>query len=176
MAKHASSGYPPATASIYKILSGISGLSMGNAPSSTAHGHRTHKSTSKSTAERDTTLLTLEELLRRIAFPSNKDKPVRAGDVLTPGKSEVAYAPPNTDDPQDGATPAFQIFLKAFPEYQYTWILDTLRRTDFTRLDKTGETYVDFMGGAIYPESLLRIHTSFLNTSVLGNTHSVSNR
>ncbi|KAF9450104.1 PLP-dependent transferase [Macrolepiota fuliginosa MF-IS2] len=31
------------------------------------------------------------------------------------------------------------------------------------------------MGGALYPESLIRVHTHFLNTSVLGNTHSVSN-
>ncbi|KAJ6593168.1 pyridoxal phosphate-dependent transferase [Mycena capillaripes] len=31
------------------------------------------------------------------------------------------------------------------------------------------------MGGAIYPESLIRVHTDFLNRSVLGNTHSVSN-
>lgn len=32
------------------------------------------------------------------------------------------------------------------------------------------------MGGALYPESLIRVHTEFLNRSVLGNTHSVSNR
>ena len=57
-----------------------------------------------------------------------------------------------------------------------TWILDTLRRTDYTRLERTGETYVDYMGGALYPESLIRVHTDFLNRSVLGNTHSVSNR
>ncbi|KDR75602.1 hypothetical protein GALMADRAFT_68588 [Galerina marginata CBS 339.88] len=31
------------------------------------------------------------------------------------------------------------------------------------------------MGGAIYPESLIRVHTEFLNRSILGNTHSVSN-
>lgn len=63
-----------------------------------------------------------------------------------------------------------------FPEYRLTWILDTLRRTDYTRLERTGETYVDYMGGALYPESLIRVHTHFLNNSVLGNTHSVSNR
>ncbi|KAF8161362.1 pyridoxal phosphate-dependent transferase [Crassisporium funariophilum] len=31
------------------------------------------------------------------------------------------------------------------------------------------------MGGALYPESLIRVHTDFLSRSVLGNTHSVSN-
>jgi len=61
-------------------------------------------------------------------------------------------------------------------EYQLTWILDTLRRTDYTRLDRTGETYVDYMGGALYPESLISVHTKFLCTNILGNTHSVSNR
>ncbi|KAF9462390.1 pyridoxal phosphate-dependent transferase [Collybia nuda] len=31
------------------------------------------------------------------------------------------------------------------------------------------------MGGALYPESLIRVHTEFLSRSVMGNTHSVSN-
>ncbi|KAJ7496578.1 PLP-dependent transferase [Mycena latifolia] len=60
-------------------------------------------------------------------------------------------------------------------EYRLTWILDTLRRSDYGRLETTGETYVDYMGGALYPASLIRAHTEFLNRSVLGNTHSVSN-
>ncbi|OJA20803.1 hypothetical protein AZE42_06511 [Rhizopogon vesiculosus] len=76
---------------------------------------------------------------------------------------------------QDPEARAYSAFLKSFPEYQSTWILDTLRRADFSRLDRTGETYVDYMGGAQHPESLVRIHSSFLNESVMGNTHSVSN-
>lgn len=32
------------------------------------------------------------------------------------------------------------------------------------------------MGGSLYPESLIRVHTDFLSSHVLGNTHSVSNR
>ena len=71
---------------------------------------------------------------------------------------------------------AYKAFLKAYPEYRLTWIIDKLRQTDFARLDRTGETYVDYMGGAMYPESLIRAHTMFLNQNVLGNTHSVSNR
>lgn len=77
---------------------------------------------------------------------------------------------------QDAEARAYSAFLKSFPEYQTTWILDTLRTTDFARLERTGETYVDYMGGAQHPESLVRIHSSFLNQSVMGNTHSVSNR
>ncbi|KAJ3980752.1 pyridoxal phosphate-dependent transferase [Lentinula detonsa] len=36
------------------------------------------------------------------------------------------------------------------------------------------ETYVDYMGGSLYPESLIRVHTEFLASNVLGNTHSIS--
>lgn len=57
-----------------------------------------------------------------------------------------------------------------------TWLLDSLRETDYTRLETTQEVYADYMGGALYPESLVRLHSEFLSTSVLGNTHSASNR
>lgn len=89
--------------------------------------------------------------------------------------SSLAYSPAS-DLAQDESTAAYNYFLRAFPEYQLTWILDTLRRTDYSRLERNGETYVDYMGGALYPESLIRVHTSFLNDHILGNTHSVSNR
>lgn len=73
------------------------------------------------------------------------------------------------------AEKAFQAFLKQYPDYSLTWMLDALRRSDFARLDRTGETYVDYMGGSLYPESLIRVHTGFLQRNVLGNTHSVNN-
>ncbi|KAJ3575284.1 hypothetical protein NP233_g1212 [Leucocoprinus birnbaumii] len=89
----------------------------------------------------------------------------------------LAYSPSYATftDSSDPAALAYEEFLKVYPEYRLTWILDTLRRTDYTRLDRTGETYVDYMGGALYPESLIRVHTNFLNSNILGNTHSVSN-
>ena len=31
-----------------------------------------------------------------------------------------------------------------------------LRRQEFTRLDRTGCTYLDYAGAALYPESLVR--------------------
>lgn len=77
---------------------------------------------------------------------------------------------------QDDFSLAEKSFLKKYPEYKLTWLLDSLRRSDFTRLDRTGEVYVDYMGGSLYPESLVRLHTAFLNRSVLGNTHSVNKR
>ena len=77
-----------------------------------------------------------------------------------------------------GAGAAYRAFLKAHPEYQLTWIVDALRRSDFARLDRGaggGECYADYMGGSLYPESLVRVHAGFLTRSILGNTHSVSN-
>ncbi|KAG9312336.1 PLP-dependent transferase [Chiua virens] len=76
---------------------------------------------------------------------------------------------------EEHAASAYSAFLQAYPEYQSTWILDTLRRTDYTRLDRIGETYADYMGGAQHPESLIHVHSDFLTRSVMGNTHSVSN-
>ncbi|KAJ6488884.1 PLP-dependent transferase [Mycena sanguinolenta] len=75
----------------------------------------------------------------------------------------------------DAAAAPYKQFLDAFPEYKLTWMLDTLRLSDYQRLDAAGETYTDYMGGAIYPESLIRVHTNFLSHNVLGNTHSINN-
>ncbi|PIL33669.1 hypothetical protein GSI_04292 [Ganoderma sinense ZZ0214-1] len=86
------------------------------------------------------------------------------------------YALSTTPDiPENAALLAYKAFLKEYPQYQLTWILDALRRTDFARLDRNGEAYVDYMGGSLYPESLIQVHASFLQRSILGNTHSVSN-
>ncbi|KAF7289234.1 Cysteine desulfurase [Mycena indigotica] len=82
------------------------------------------------------------------------------------------YAPGHDSIPTD-ALADYKHFLAVFPEYRLTWILDTLRRNDYRRLK--GETYVDYMGGALHPDSLLYAHTEFLSQTVLGNTHSVSN-
>lgn len=91
-----------------------------------------------------------------------------------PSSAYTPLAPPRSQ--QHDAARAYTTFLKTFPEYQSTWIIDSLRRTDFGRLDRAGETYVDYMGGAQHPESLVCVHGAFLTQNVLGNTHSVSNR
>lgn len=92
-------------------------------------------------------------------------------------RPSLAYVPLSSHRLQDDdVTRAHAEFLKQFPEYRSTWILDSLRRTDFGRLDRSGETYVDYMGGAQHPESLVRVHGHFLSENSLGNTHSVSNR
>ncbi len=62
------------------------------------------------------------------------------------------------------------------PEYLKTTIVDALRESEYTRLKRTGETYVDYTGGGLYPEKLPKEHLEFLNANVLGNTHSVNYR
>jgi aminotransferase class V len=49
-----------------------------------------------------------------------------------------------------------------------------LRRQEFTRLDRTGCTYLDYAGAALYPESLVRRDARQLATQVTGNPHSES--
>lgn len=71
---------------------------------------------------------------------------------------------------------AYNQFLGDFPQYRSTWLIDALRMSEYSRLDSQRETYVDYMGGALFPESLVHVHGEFLVQNVLGNTHSVSNR
>lgn len=84
------------------------------------------------------------------------------------------------DDRQDADVMELNAALTAFqdeyPEYRLTWIVDSLRRSDYARLTRSDETYVDYMGGALFPESLVQIHSDFLSRNIMGNTHSVSNR
>lgn len=86
---------------------------------------------------------------------------------------------PNATSPLENA--AYTSFLSAYPEYNLTWTLDALRKSEYSRIDggvrgRERETYVDYMGGALYPESLVNVHAEFLKGCVLGNTHSESNR
>lgn len=63
-------------------------------------------------------------------------------------------------------------FLSAYPRYAATSALDTLRATDYARLDETGQVYLDYTGGGLYAESQLRNHMSLLARNVFGNPHS----
>src|SRR5690606_17640113 len=49
---------------------------------------------------------------------------------------------------------------------------NTLRQTEFKRLDTNRQVYLDYTGGNIYAESLLLKHFEFLKQSVCGNPHS----
>ncbi|HEY1293134.1 MAG TPA: aminotransferase class V-fold PLP-dependent enzyme [Chloroflexota bacterium] len=63
-------------------------------------------------------------------------------------------------------------FRRRFPEYAVTRAIDTLRTTEYRRLDQGGHTYLDYTGGGVYAESQLREHQALLSRRVFGNPHS----
>ena len=65
-------------------------------------------------------------------------------------------------------------FLAEHPGYASTTVLDELRRTGYSRLDRLGHAYLDYTGGGLYADSQLREHMQLLQTGVFGNPHSVN--
>lgn len=49
-----------------------------------------------------------------------------------------------------------------------------LRKTEFSRLDQSGQVYLDYTGGNLYPQSLVEAHTRFLQKAIYGNPHSTN--
>jgi molybdenum cofactor sulfurtransferase len=70
--------------------------------------------------------------------------------------------------------PAFARFLAAHPEYATTDALDTLRSSDYSRLDAERHVYLDYTGGSLYGASQIRDHQALLTDRVFGNPHSAS--
>lgn len=68
--------------------------------------------------------------------------------------------------------PEFVSFLKSYPSYPTTHLLDDLRATEYARLDAAGHIYLDYTGGGLYAESQLRRHSKLLAENVFGNPHS----
>ncbi len=67
---------------------------------------------------------------------------------------------------------AYQAFLQAYPRYRQTAALDSLRASDYTRLDQQGHVYLDYTGGGLYAESQLNAHMAMMRDGVFGNPHS----
>ena len=66
----------------------------------------------------------------------------------------------------------FVTFLRSYPTYPTTHIIDDLRATEYARLDLGGHVYLDYTGGGLYAESQLRRHNKLLGEHVFGNPHS----
>ena len=66
----------------------------------------------------------------------------------------------------------FADFLQRYPEFDNAPMLNALRQREYKRLDQQGHVYLDYTGGGLYPESLVREHADFLQKTVLGNPHS----
>ena len=65
-------------------------------------------------------------------------------------------------------------FLEAHPEYAATASVDELRAVDFARLDAGGHVYLDYTGGGLFAASQLHEHVRLLESTVLGNPHSIN--
>jgi molybdenum cofactor sulfurtransferase len=68
--------------------------------------------------------------------------------------------------------PDFVSFLRAYPAYPATHLIDDLRASEYARLDLGGHIYLDYTGGGLYAESQLRRHNKMLSEHVFGNPHS----
>jgi molybdenum cofactor sulfurtransferase len=68
----------------------------------------------------------------------------------------------------------FSTFRTNYPQYDRTTSLDILRKTEFGRMEKASEVYVDYMGGGLWPECLVTAHSAILRAGLFGNTHSDS--
>jgi molybdenum cofactor sulfurtransferase len=51
---------------------------------------------------------------------------------------------------------------------------ENLRKREFSRLEKEKHVYLDYTGGNLYPESLVRRHFDYLKSNVFGNPHSMN--
>jgi hypothetical protein len=81
----------------------------------------------------------------------------------------------NSSEPSKNAFKhALHEFEEQNPDYGADAELSALRPTEFSRLKSSGIVYVDYMGGSLYPESLVSYHLELLKTGVFGNTHSDS--
>jgi selenocysteine lyase/cysteine desulfurase len=70
--------------------------------------------------------------------------------------------------------PDFVSFLRTYPAYPTTHIVDELRSTEYARLDLGGHIYLDYTGGGLYADSQLRRHNRLLSERVFGNPHSLN--
>jgi selenocysteine lyase/cysteine desulfurase len=68
--------------------------------------------------------------------------------------------------------PELVTFLREYPTYPTTHIIDDLRAVEYSRLDLGEHVYFDYTGGGLYAESQLRRHHRLLSEHVFGNPHS----
>jgi molybdenum cofactor sulfurtransferase len=65
-------------------------------------------------------------------------------------------------------------FLIRYPQFLQTEILDELRKTEYSRIDKQGHIYLDYTGGGLYSEKQVESHLALLLENVFGNPHSTN--
>ncbi|MCP5097409.1 MAG: aminotransferase class V-fold PLP-dependent enzyme [Chloroflexi bacterium] len=73
---------------------------------------------------------------------------------------------------QENLEAAYADFVRAYPSYETTKLLDEWRQTEYGRLDASKQIYLDYTGGGLYAAAQLQEHMEMLNSNVLGNPHS----
>lgn len=123
--------------------------------------------------------------LSRSAVDKSSETRRSAANTTHPSPDTIASLSPVTitnghpdDQSLTSAYASYSNFLERYPCYRLTSNLDELQKKEFKRLNRASEktVYVDYMGGGLYPESLVLKHLHFLQEHVLGNTHSLSPR
>ncbi len=66
----------------------------------------------------------------------------------------------------------YEEFVRRYPEYETTKVLDELRAKEYPRLDLEDHVYLDYTGGGLYSDLQLEQHMEFLKKCVMGNPHS----
>ncbi len=79
-----------------------------------------------------------------------------------------------TSTTETAVSAAYEQFLKEYPTYTETRILDELRQTEYRRLDAQKQVYLDYTGGGLYAEIQLKKHFALLQENVFGNPHSAN--
>ncbi len=72
----------------------------------------------------------------------------------------------------DGLASARADLQCRYPSFAGTTSIDALRASEYSRLDRLGQTYLDHTGGGLYAASQIRRHQELLAGAVLGNPHS----
>lgn len=72
----------------------------------------------------------------------------------------------------DALEEAYADFLRTHSDYSSTLRLDWIRRSDYSRLDRLGQVYLDYTGSGQYADSQLDAHLDLLRSGAFGNPHS----
>ncbi len=80
----------------------------------------------------------------------------------------------SAEKPACESSPYFSEFIKRFPEYGNMKSIDDLRKTEYSRLDRLGQIYLDYTGGGLYSEKQVKDHSTLLLDHVFGNPHSTN--
>jgi selenocysteine lyase/cysteine desulfurase len=89
--------------------------------------------------------------------------------IMTTTANEPSGWPGGVEDDQ---RPEPAGFLRSYPGYRSTALLDRLRATEYSYLDAGGHTYLDYTGAGLPAQAQLNAHTERLRGRCFGNPHS----